>query len=49
MQSALSFEIEAICPWSGARAGRIKNSARRIRNAYFYAGWYPGELKRTNF
>ena len=49
MQSALSFEIEATCPWSGARAGRMTTRHGVVETPVFMPVGTTGTLKGMTF
>jgi queuine tRNA-ribosyltransferase len=47
--SALSFEVEATCPWSGARAGRIVTPHGAVETPVFMPVGTNGTLKALTF
>jgi queuine tRNA-ribosyltransferase len=49
MQSPLLFEIEAVCPWSGARVGRILTKHGEIKTPVFMPCGTQGTLKGLTF
>src|ERR1700679_1610742 len=49
MDSALSFQIEAVCPWSGARAGILRTPHGVIETPVFMPVGTNGTLKALTF
>jgi queuine tRNA-ribosyltransferase len=49
MESALKFEIEAVCPWSGARAGRFETCHGVVETPVFMPVGTNGTLKALTF
>jgi queuine tRNA-ribosyltransferase len=49
MQSAISFQIEATCPWSGARAGKLVTPHGVIETPVFMPVGTNGTLKALTF
>jgi len=49
MESALSFEIEKVCPWSGARAGILRTPHGVVETPVFMPIGTNGTLKALTF